>query len=314
MIKNEFIEVNISYRNITHYLKLGYIPVLNKSLKINIHDLPIVSHVKIEVICEICSKENKIMYCKYIDNKNRHGYYGCRKCSRQKAMMTCIDLYGVDSYNKTYECKEKIERNNINKYGVKTTLLDPSTIKKRKKTMIQKYGSEYTYNSKELVNKIKKTLLDKYGTDHYSKTQYFRQKIRYESAEIKNIKYKVGMDLKNSSSPIVRKEYDESILTKSYKLYRNECRRITIKNVKTLFINWNGLDYYDDEYIAENYKLDINDAKYPTIDHKISIIYGYINDISPEKIGDISNLCITKRFINSTKREMIEDEFTSKSN
>ena len=110
MIKNEFIEVNISYRNITHYLKLGYIPVLNKSLKINIHDLPIVSHVKIEVICEICSKENKIMYCKYIDNKNRHGYYGCRKCSRQKAMMTCIDLYGVDSYNKTYECKEKIER------------------------------------------------------------------------------------------------------------------------------------------------------------------------------------------------------------
>lgn len=50
-------------------------------------------------------------------------------------------------------------------------------------------------------------------------------------------------------------------------------------------------------------------TNYPTIDHKISVYYGFINNISPEEIGDISNLCITKRWINSTKRDSIESEF-----
>ena len=35
MLKEKEIEVYISYRNITHYLKLGYVPTLNKNMKIN---------------------------------------------------------------------------------------------------------------------------------------------------------------------------------------------------------------------------------------------------------------------------------------
>jgi hypothetical protein len=99
-------------------------------------------------------------------------------------------------------------------------------------------------------------------------------------------------------------------LNNEYLLYRNEVRRLTKKNLKHLMNNWDGYDYYDREMISENYKLDKNDPGYPTIDYKISVYYGFVNNIPPEEISDISNLCITKRFINSKKRDLIESEFT----
>ena len=61
--------------------------------------------------------------------------------------------------------------------------------------------------------------------------------------------------------------------------------------------------------ILNNFKLDHNDPNYPTIDHKISVYYGFKNSIDPNIIGSIDNLCITKRSINSSKRHLIEEEF-----
>ena len=85
--------------------------------------------------------------------------------------------------------------------------------------------------------------------------------------------------------------------------------RITQSNKLELFKNWNGCDYYDNEYIMDNIKLSRNNKLYPTIDHKISIFYGYKNSISPETIGDMENLCITKRTINSSKNNKTEEMF-----
>jgi hypothetical protein len=48
---------------------------------------------------------------------------------------------------------------------------------------------------------------------------------------------------------------------------------------------------------------------YPTIDHKTSIYFGFINKIDPILIGSIDNLCITKRSFNSKKRDLCENEF-----
>ena len=49
----------------------------------------------------------------------------------------------------------------------------------------------------------------------------------------------------------------------------------------------------------------------PSIDHKISIYYGFVNKIDPSIIGDIKNLCITKRSINKKKGILSEDVFKS---
>lgn len=219
-IKDKEIEVSISYRNISHYMKLGYKPILNKILKINVCDLPTVSHVKVTAVCMLCASENKIMYCKYISNVGRHGFYGCRKCSRQKFKMTYLDMGGGEYIDKESDL-------------LKNAILN------RNKIEINKSESNY----KEI--------------------------------------------------------YDNS-----YLLYRNEVRRLTKKSAKELFKNWDGKDFYDNEIISNNVDLPHNDPSSPTIDHKLSIYYGYKNSILPSEISDISNLCITKRSINSSKREL----------
>ena len=58
-----------------------------------------------------------------------------------------------------------------------------------------------------------------------------------------------------------------------------------------------------------NYNLNYNNPEYPNIDHKISIKYGYLNDISVDEISSLNNLCITKKRINSDKRHMTEKEY-----
>jgi len=220
MIKNDIISISISYRNITHYLKLGYNAILSKDLEIKTTDLPTVSHVKVDVICSLCRCDGKIMYCKYIDNVKRHGFYGCRKCSREKFKMTYIER-GGGSY---------IDMSNINLIRA---------INSKNISVIKKSEDEY----KEI-----------YDTD--------------------------------------------------YKVYRNEVRRLTKKSIKIFMNSWDGRDFYDNEMIIDNFKLSHVDNRYPSIDHKISIYHGYKNNIHPSKISDVSNLCITKRIINSTKRDL----------
>ena len=76
-----------------------------------------------------------------------------------------------------------------------------------------------------------------------------------------------------------------------------------------LFDIWDGYDYYDKEYIKNNLQLSYMNCNYPTVDHKVSVFYGFNNKIPAEDIAKIDNLCITKRIINSLKRTKTETEF-----
>ena len=62
-LKHEFIEISISYRNITHFKKLGYNAKLHESLKIKTIDLPAVSHQKVTAVCECCGKDRICYDC-----------------------------------------------------------------------------------------------------------------------------------------------------------------------------------------------------------------------------------------------------------
>ena len=106
---------------------------------------------------------------------------------------------------------------------------------------------------------------------------------------------------KNTTIPNRSENRYEDIYDKSYQLYKNEVRRLTKKNLPTLLKSWNGKDYYDGEIIDKN--LDHTDPNSLTIDHKISIYQGYKTGTLPSIISDIENLCVTKRTINSSKRE-----------
>jgi len=96
----------------------------------------------------------------------------------------------------------------------------------------------------------------------------------------------------------VRNTYDINKFNDYKKQIRNKTK--TIKN--KLLENWDGYDYYDGEYIKNNYNLTPNNPNYPNIDHKISIYDGFINNIDADIMASTDNLCVTKKFHNLKKR------------
>ena len=282
MLKDKNINVSISYRNISHYRKLGYNPIINKDLSIEIEDLSNGSHVLITAICDLCKIENNIKYHKYIDNKERHGFYGCKKCSRQKASLTMLDKYGVSNVSELNECKTKRANTCMERYGYKTNLISPESKKENEKILLDKYGTDKWYKIRSGNG----------GNNTKDRLVIFAESLEFSKPNFDNVYVDIS--------------------TEDYHLYRNEVRRITKNNYKVILDSWDGKDYYDEEYIKEYYVLDSNDPKYPTIDHKISIYHGFSNNIPVEEIADISNLCITKRSINCSKNSLIEENFILK--
>lgn len=163
----------------------------------------------------------------------------------------------------------------------------------------------YSCSTKCGVLKYENTCLAKYGVSNYAKTNECRIKTentclsrygelvpaRNKQVMNKIQKTKVNLGLQN-----------EDVNLDRFHLYKKSVRSLTNRNKKKLFENWDGFDYYDNSKIIQNFNLNSNDKDYPTIDHRISIFYGFINNIDPIIISDISNLCITKRYINSSKQ------------
>ena len=178
-------------------------------------------------------------------------------------------------------------------------------LEKTKKTNMDKYNVIYTSNLKEKQDKWKQTNLEKYGFENVFQNEEIKEKIRqyyrdnFNGAEW-NTQIKEVRD-KNGWIP------DENLI--GFTKYLRIVRRLTNRNKKELMENWDGIDYYDNEYIRDNFNLKNTNKNYPTIDHKISLKYGYINTISEEQIASIDNLCITKRYINSSKHSRTEDEY-----
>ncbi len=174
MIKEKEILTLISRRNVSFYKNLGYnIDKIDTEVLIKIDDINKGSHQKITAICK-CGNETKIRVHKYYENVERCGYYGCKKCSREKYKITNIEKYGFDNPMKCQEMKDFIVKNNIMKYGVKTTLLDKNTLHKIKQTNLERYGSEEVLSSDIVRNKSKLTFLERYGVEHFSKADAFK--------------------------------------------------------------------------------------------------------------------------------------------
>ena len=197
--------------------------------------------------------------------------------------------YGVENTFQAEIFKNKIKQTCLKKYGVESHSQTKDHENKVKTTNLQKYGTEYVFQNEEIKSKSKMTNLKKYGSEHILQSEKFKLKI-------KNTRIKNGNQIPDD-------------LRTEYSFYESKVNSLTRKVKKKLFENWNGYDYYDNEYIKENFNLKNYSPLYPTIDHKISIFYGYNNAILAEEIADIDNLCITKRSINSSKNSLTEKEF-----
>lgn len=149
---------------------------------------------------------------------------------------------------------------------------------------------------------------------------YLRNKSRYNYYSCKGCKNKktdmtkekiYGDPKFNNSEKMIKTKEKSGIYipiesVKDFDKYRKLVNRITNRNRKYIFEIWNGIDFYDNEYIYEYLELNSNNMLYPTIDHKISIHQGFKENIPPYIIGGIDNCCITKRKINLFKSNKID--------
>ncbi len=157
--------------------------------------------------------------------------------------------------------------------------------KKVRLCTIEKYGVENTSKLKSFQDKWKKTNLERYGFENTFQSEEAKIKIREKGGWLN----------------------DDDLV--GYIKYNRIVRRLTLRNRKNMLESWDGFDFYDGEYIRDNFNTDFNDPNYPCIDHKISIRNGYLDGISEEVLSSIDNLCFTKRFINSKKKTQNHKDF-----
>jgi len=287
-------EVEVQLRkNKKHYESLGY------DTNVDIGEITIIktehltkgSHTKVIVACDFCGKESTKDYKQYLTEIKDVNINACsnKECSNQKIKAVCLKKYGVENAFQAKEFKEKIKNTLMEKYGVEHPMYLDETKDKIKDTCVEKYGvSSYT-KTIECIEKTKKTNLEKYGFEYTN-----------QSKEGK-LKRKLTRINKGSQIP------DEKL--SDYIVYRRKIDNFTDVNRKKLIELWDGYDFYDGEYIKDNFNLDYTDRLYPTIDHKVSVYYGFINGIDIDEIANFNNLCFTKHYLNSKKREKNHDIF-----
>lgn len=91
-----------------------------------------------------------------------------------------------------------------------------------------------------------------------------------------------------------------------YKLKVEELTKISREKLEfTGKCYYTGIDIFK---FDGNKTINRNDYNLATIDHKISVLAGYLRGISPEIISDVNNLCWCSKYFNSLKKEKCEDE------
>lgn len=212
-----------------------------------------------------------------------------------------------ENYNNLSET-DKIIRNNkrtktVNeKYGG-YTLQSPELKKKMKSTMFTKYGVEHSFHSEAIKQKALNTWIKKYGVDNPYKSHNIKEKIK----EV--LKDRYGVDNGSKINPIERINAimktkiergwvipDE--LLSDYQIYRKKVKRlteITYKEYKNI-INPNNLERVT------------NGKNGFQLDHKYSIVEGFLNKVEPEIISHQCNLQMLEWYDNRTKSKRCDIE------
>jgi hypothetical protein len=102
----------------------------------------------------------------------------------------------------------------------------------------------------------------------------------------------------------------------SFVEYSKEVKRISNKNKKLLkkqkYCYYTGIIFADSDENCGGGGVNPNDPTKRTLDHKISVFDGFMNNIEPQIIASPTNLVECLRYCNSVKGNMSADQFLSK--
>ena len=170
--------IDITRRNITHYKNKGYDCRIKTNILVKIEDLVLTTHYKVTAICD-CGNEKIISFSKYIINKNRCGYYGCKKCSTKKREILSMERYGVSNPAKLDSVKQKIGDTMERLYGKRNISQVEEFKEKCCQTNMEKRGVRYVLSCPIVRDKGKRTFEDKYGEGitSYTQTDEFKERV-----------------------------------------------------------------------------------------------------------------------------------------
>lgn len=196
------VEVKLWGNNIKHYHNLGYNGKRGDIIIVKVEDLPRNSHIKVDVLCDICMKKsNTIPYYSYINSIENSGNYSCIECLpikvkqivnekygvdnvaqleevKERMRQTNLERYGVEYYNKTEECKEKISNTCKAKYGYDHALQSPFIQQKIKNSLIEHYGVDNPMKSEECKLHLQESMLEKYGVNNCCYLDFVKDKCK----------------------------------------------------------------------------------------------------------------------------------------
>lgn len=301
MLLSNKIKVKISTKNKSYLESVGYTNIEMRSVvEIDIKHLSKGSHAKVKVQCDVCGSQRDLMYKEYVRNCKKYGYYSCQgKCSSSKMKKTCLDKYGVEYASQSSVAKEKLRKTCLDRYGVEYATQSDFFKNKLRQTYLDKYGYDNPSKCDDFKSKRKMTMLERYGVEYYVLSEEFKEKS--EKTSLINYGFTHPMKNRNQVAKMLKKLGLE-FQTNEYRIYQNKVYNLTKKNKEELLKKWDGFDFYDGEYIKNNFELDPLSSDYPTIDHKLCIFEGYKNNLDPSELSKIENLCLTKRRINSSKK------------
>ncbi len=296
MILIKELNIKIGNLNFKYYKDLGYkFSKVGDLVRIDIDHLTKGSKSIIDISCDYCGIELKVPYKRYNRSIEVVKKYSCsnKLCSNQKIKDVCLIKYNVENPFQAQFVKDKSKETLISRYGVEHPMYSNVLKDRLKDTYLSNWGVDNPNKLSITRDKIKNTCLEKYGVEHPSMLDDF-QAINKETR------------IRNGN------QISDDLLT-DYQLYRREVDNLTNRLKGRILEDWDGHDYYDGEYIKDNFKLSPYDRDYPHFDHKNSVIYGLKHKIPASEIADINNICITKQWINCKKGYKSELEYKEKS-
>lgn len=296
MIINQKILVKITHKSYKFYKLKGYKMNVGDEIEIDVSDLPIGSHIKIDIKCDLCGLERNYIYQGYMKyTKNNTIPYYCNKCNSVRVKESFEKRFGNGITNSMHvvEYRDR-QKENLNKS------LSRNVSEKRKNTNNLKYGTDTPCQNLFIKSKLISSINSK-SDEEKIETNKKREITCLEKYGVCNVNLSDSILEKSKKTRIeTNRQIPDEELTE-FRKYRKKVSSLTHKNKKILLEIWDGFDFYDGEYIRENFSLNKYDKSYPTIDHKYSVLNGFLNGIEPEVIAKIDNLCLTKRTNNSKK-------------
>lgn len=176
---------------------------------------------------------------------------------RLKQEKTCEERFGVYNWSKTEDFQVFQKENRVQ--------LDS----KIKNSLRERYGVDSIFSVPSVRDKIKQTLLDKYGVDNYSKTSFHKE------------------DMKKWSDKIWKeKGFDKPELL----AYRSSVESFSEKSLRTSYsLIYSNSSLNAKVAITRGAKRGIHKGCIH-LDHRFSILEGFLNKIPPEIMGSPVNL------------------------